>query len=124
MSTRPSRIASQFLTSLLNENHRLHGANRQPRLLVVGLGFKAGQSDLVNSPGMQFLNFMRNSGEVDLMFCDPLVDQAAISDVPRLKESAWTPAVLESFNAIVVAVKQPGLDYSILEGLQGVKVDT
>ena len=123
MSTRPSRIASQLLTSLLSESHRLHGANHQPRLLVVGLGFKAGQSGLAHSPGVQFLNFMRNSGEVDLMFCDPLVDQVAIPHIPKLKERAWTPAVLESFDAIVVAVKQPGLDYSILEGLHGVKVD-
>jgi hypothetical protein len=67
---------------------------------------------------------MRNSGEVDLMLCDPLVDQAAIPEVPKLKESAWTPALLESFNAIVVAVKQPGSDYSILEKLQGVTVFT
>jgi UDP-N-acetyl-D-mannosaminuronate dehydrogenase len=105
MSTRPSRIASKLLASLLNENHRLRSTNHQPRLLVVGLDFKAGQSDLVNLPGIQFLNFMRNSGEVDLMLYDPLVDQAAIPEVPKLKESAWTPALLESFNAIIVAVK-------------------
>ena len=61
---------------------------------------------------------------MDLIFCDLLVDQAAIPEVPKLKESAWTTALLETFNGIVVAVKQPGLDYSILEKLQGVKVYT
>ncbi|KAH9205979.1 vi polysaccharide biosynthesis protein vipA/tviB [Leptodontidium sp. 2 PMI_412] len=83
MSTRPSRIASQLLRSLLDDNDRLHGASSRPRILVVGVGFKAGQSDLVNSPGVQLLNFIWSSGEVDVMFCDPL----------------------------------PGLDYSILEGI-------
>jgi hypothetical protein len=58
------------------------------------------------------------------MFCDLLVDQAAIPEVPKLKESAGTTALLETFNVIVVAVKQPGLDYSISEKLQGVKVYT
>lgn len=123
MSTRPSRIGSNLLTTLLEEGHRLHGANHQLRLLVVGLGFKAGQSDLANSPGVQLLDFMRHSAEVDLMFCDPLVEQAAIPEVLKLKEAHWTPEILETFDAIVVATRQPGLDYNILEGLQGVRVD-
>lgn len=123
MSTRPSRIASQLLSSLLDDNDRLHGASSRPRVLVVGVGFKAGQSDLVNSPGVQLLNFIWSSGEVDVMFCDPLVDQAAIPGIPKLKDMAWRRETLESFNAIVVSVKQPGLDYSILEGINGVKVD-
>ncbi|PZD32582.1 WecC, UDP-N-acetyl-D-mannosaminuronate dehydrogenase [Pyrenophora tritici-repentis] len=72
MMTRPSRIASQLLTLILDESHRMHGAAHRPRVLVVGLGFKAGQSDLSHSPGLQLLNFLRGSGEVDLMFCDPL----------------------------------------------------
>ncbi|CAA9963730.1 hypothetical protein PTNB73_08392 [Pyrenophora teres f. teres] len=72
MMTRPSRIASQLLTSILEESNRTHGATHRPRMLVVGLGFKAGQSDLSHSPGLQLLNFLRGSGEVDLMFCDPL----------------------------------------------------
>lgn len=123
MMTRPSRIASQLLTSLLDENHRTHGAAHRPRLLVVGLGFKAGQSDLSNSPGLQLLNYIRHSGEVDLMFCDPLVDQSVIPDVPKMEQSLWVSENLKTFNAIVVAVKQPGLDYDILEGLAGVRVD-
>lgn len=123
MMTRPSRIASQLLTSILEENHRKHGANHRPSLLVVGVGFKAGQSDLSNSPGLQLLNFMRHSGEVDLMFCDPLVSQDAIPEVPRLQESLWKLEVLGNFNAIVVAVKQPPLDYDVLTDLAGVRVE-
>jgi nucleotide sugar dehydrogenase len=121
--SRPSRIASQLLTSLLEETHRKHGATHRPNLLVVGVGFKPGQSDLSNSPGLQLLNYMRQSGEVDLMFCDPLVDQGAIPEVPRLEQSLWKTDILKTFDAILVAAKQPGLDYRILDTLVDVRVD-
>ncbi|KAJ5055454.1 vi polysaccharide biosynthesis protein vipA/tviB [Bipolaris maydis] len=72
MMARPSRIANQLLISILEDTHQKYGVTKRPKLLVVGLGFKVGQSDMSNSPGLQLLNFMRQSGEVDLMFCDPL----------------------------------------------------
>jgi UDP-N-acetyl-D-mannosaminuronate dehydrogenase len=90
---------------------------------VVGVGFKAGQSDLSNSPGLQFLKVMRHSGEVDLMFCDPFVDQDAIPEVSKLEERLWKPEILQTFNAIVVAVKQPGLNYDFLQDLKAVRVE-
>jgi nucleotide sugar dehydrogenase len=123
MTTRPSRIASQLLTSVLQENHKKHGAAHRPSLLVVGVGFKAGQADLSHSPGLQLLNCMRHSGELDLMFCDPSVKQEAIPDVPRLEDARWKQEVLNSFSAIVVAVKQPGLNYGILGNLTGVRIE-
>jgi UDP-N-acetyl-D-mannosaminuronate dehydrogenase len=123
MTTRPSRIASQLLTSILEENYRKHGGTQRPSLLVVGMGFKTGQSDLSHSPGLQLLNFMRHSGEVDLTFCDPLVKQEAIPEVPRLKDTLWKQEVLNTFSAIVVAVKQPSLDYSILENLTDARIE-
>jgi nucleotide sugar dehydrogenase len=123
MMTRPSRIASQLLTSILEDSHQKYGATHRPRVLVVGLGFKAGQSDLSHSPGLQLLNFMRQSGEVDCMFCDPLVRQESIPGVPRLEKCLWKPEVLKTFDAVVVAVKQPSLDYGVLETLTDVRIE-
>lgn len=123
MMTRPSRIASQLLTSILKESYQKHGAIQQPKVLVVGVGFKAGQSDTSYSPGLQLLNFLRQSGEVDLMFCDPLVSQDSIPGVPRLEKSLWKTEMLNTFDAIVVAVKQPSLDYGVLENLTDVRVE-
>ncbi|USP78694.1 WecC, UDP-N-acetyl-D-mannosaminuronate dehydrogenase [Curvularia clavata] len=123
MMTRPSRIANQLLTSILEESYQKHSATEQPKVLVVGVGFKAGQSDTSYSPGLQLLNFLRQSGEVDLMFCDPLVSQDSILGVPKLEKGLWKPEILKTFNAIVVAVKQPYLDYSVLEDLSGVRVE-
>jgi nucleotide sugar dehydrogenase len=121
--SRPSRIASQLLASLLDEGHRKHGATHRPSLLVVGVGFKRGQSDLSNSPGLQLLNYMRQSGEVDPMYCDPLVNQDEIPEVPKLDENLWKLDVLKTFDAIVVAVKQPGLDYKVLDTLSDVRIE-
>ncbi|KAI4685840.1 uncharacterized protein J4E88_003677 [Alternaria novae-zelandiae] len=91
MMSRPSRIASQLLATMMEECHKKHGSTHRPRLLVVGVGFKPGQSDLSHSPGLQLLNYMRQSGEVDLMFCDPLVNQEAIPEVSRLEEDTPRP---------------------------------
>lgn len=123
MMSRPSRIASQLLTTMLEESHQKHGSTHRPSLLVVGVGFKPGQADLSHSPGLQLLNYMRQSGEVDLMFCDPLVDQEAIPQVPKLEKKRWKLDVLGSFDAIVVAAKQPGLDYRLLENLADVRIE-
>ncbi|KAL5116521.1 hypothetical protein ACEQ8H_005642 [Pleosporales sp. CAS-2024a] len=123
MVTRPSRIASQLLAALFNQPHRVYDAANKPRLLVAGLGFKTGQSDLSNSPGLQLLRYIQYSGKVDVMFCDPLVHQSTVPDVPKMDDSLWTFANLKTFDAIVVAVKQPGLDYDVLGCLEGVRVE-
>lgn len=123
MMTRPSRIASHLLELILEESYHKHGEAHRPRVLVVGIGFKAGQSDMSHSPGLQLLNYLRQSGEVDLMFCDPLVSQGSLPGVPKLENSCWELEVLKTFDAIVVAVKQPPLDYEILKCLSGVRVE-
>jgi hypothetical protein len=51
------------------------------------------------------------------------VDQDAIPEVPKLEERLWKPEILKTFNAIVVAVKQPGLNYDILQELKAVRIE-
>ncbi|PVI05812.1 carbohydrate esterase family 4 protein [Periconia macrospinosa] len=71
MSVRPSKVASEVLASILEDNHRAHKPNHRSRVLVVGVGFKPGQSDTSHSPGLQLLRFLHQSEKVDVMFCDP-----------------------------------------------------
>ncbi|ETS76039.1 hypothetical protein PFICI_12983 [Pestalotiopsis fici W106-1] len=92
------------------------------RVLVVGMGFKAGQSVLSNSPGQKLAQFLAESGRVDVMFADPLVKQEAIPLIPRLPDEFWKKDTLEGFDMIIVAVKQHGLDLSVLQILQDVNV--
>jgi hypothetical protein len=51
-------------------------------------------------------------------FIDPLVVQESVPWAERLDHTvAWTPSILNTFDCIVLAVKQPGLRYDILEHL-------
>lgn len=96
----------------------------RPRILVVGVGFKAGQSHLVNSPALQLATALQKSNKADVMFVDPLVEQSAVPHVPRLHERHWKVRTLQTFDVVVLAVKQPGLDLSLLQDLQGVRVES
>jgi nucleotide sugar dehydrogenase len=125
MAQRPIDIADRLLASLGEEKSVLFSApfNLRPRVLVAGMGFKAGQSHIVNSPAVKLASSLAASGRVDVMFVDPLVEQAAVPDVPRLEEKHWTPAVLDSFDSIVVAQRQTGLDFEVLDALHHAKVE-
>ncbi|WYZ39976.1 hypothetical protein EsH8_IV_000317 [Colletotrichum jinshuiense] len=124
MASRPAAIASRAIDSLVADAKAgAASALVRPRILVVGVGFKAGQSVLSNSPGVDLVqNFVR-SGKVDVMFADPLVKQAAVPAAPRLADERWNRETLETFDMIIVAHRQHGLDFGVLEQLQGVKVE-
>ncbi|KAF5004373.1 hypothetical protein FDECE_9120, partial [Fusarium decemcellulare] len=56
MNERPKEIAQRIMQNFLaqeKERRRDSGIEMRKRVLVVGMGFKAGQSHLVNSPGLQ-----------------------------------------------------------------------
>jgi UDP-N-acetyl-D-mannosaminuronate dehydrogenase len=107
-----------------SNSRSIYTSPSRPRVLVVGVGFKAGQSVLSNSPGQKLVQSLADSGLVDVMFADPLVKQSAIPLIPRLDDDAWSTKELESFDMIIVAVKQVGLDFSILKDLQNVDVQS
>lgn len=95
----------------------------QPRVLVVGVGFKPGQSNLTNSPGLKVAQTLHTSGKVEIMFADPFVEQSAIPTIPRLDLQHWTKEGLELFDMIIVSFKQKDMDLSILDTLENVKVE-
>ncbi|KAK1964362.1 nucleotide sugar dehydrogenase [Colletotrichum sublineola] len=124
MAARPAAIAERAIASLKKDAKT--GAARalvRPRVLVVGVGFKAGQSVLSNSPGVDLVQSFVRSGEVDVMFADPLVKQNAVPAAPRLADEKWNCETLETFDMIIVSFRQHGLDFGVLEGLRGVKVE-
>ncbi|KAI1134891.1 nucleotide sugar dehydrogenase [Hypoxylon sp. FL0543] len=95
----------------------------RPRVLVVGVGFKAGQSHLSNSPGLRLIQTLADSGRVDVMFADALVEQSAIPHIPRLEMDEWNKESLEGFDMIIVAFKQPGMDFKVLEEVKGARIE-
>ncbi len=70
MSRHPQEIANQLLRSL-GEKTVLFKApfNLHQRVLVVGMGFKAGQSHIANSPAVKLASALAKAGKVDVMSC-------------------------------------------------------
>lgn len=119
MHDRPAKIANRILA-------RLRGRRTKdiiPRVLVVGMGFKAGQSHLSNSPGLDLARNLAISMEVDVCWADALVKQEAIPQIPRLAEDAWCKRELEEFDVIVVASKQKDMNLELLDELESVEVE-
>ncbi|KAM0345775.1 hypothetical protein ACHAPU_006128 [Fusarium lateritium] len=119
MHDRPSEIANRVVTRLRSEK-----GGQRPRVLVVGIGFKRGQSHLANSPGLELAKSLVRTQEVDVSWADPLVSQEAVPQIARLSESDWNVEVLErDFDMIIVAFRQDGLDFNVLDRVQGVAVE-
>jgi UDP-N-acetyl-D-mannosaminuronate dehydrogenase len=97
---------------------------QRPRVLVVGVGFKSGQSHLSNSPGLALARSLKSSQKVDVAFADALVPQAAVSDIQRLADNDWCAATLEHrFDLIIVALKQVGMDFDELRYFRHTRVE-
>jgi UDP-N-acetyl-D-mannosaminuronate dehydrogenase len=93
------------------------------RVLVVGVGFKAGQSTISSSPGQQLIQKLADSGVVDVAWADALVEQSAIPHIPRLSMDHWRREELEEFEMIIVAFRQTGMDFGLLKELSKVKIE-
>lgn len=124
---RPSEIVGRLMR-LLENKRGMTGARRplsdlKMRVLVVGVGFKRGQSMLHNSPGVAAIQCLLGTYDLDVEFADPLVDQTALAYVPKLNTSVdWNKNSLEEFAGILVTVDQVGLDMNLLDLLEGVIV--
>ncbi|CCT73605.1 related to Vi polysaccharide biosynthesis protein vipA/tviB [Fusarium fujikuroi IMI 58289] len=118
MHARPSRLAERMLKRL-----RQRVSGRTPRILVAGIGFKAGQSQIDNSPGADLVKSLAVSREVDVCWADSLVKQSALPQVRRLLDEDWRKDVLGKFDIIVVASRQTDMSFDILDELDGVDIE-
>jgi nucleotide sugar dehydrogenase len=124
MEKRPAMLAKRLLDRLSQYGVLLREPFcLRPRVLVVGVGFKPGQSHIVNSPGVGLALALAEKGNVDVMFLDPLVPQHDLPSIPRVDERYWDKKVLGTFDGIVVCMQQPGLDMEVLDSLEHVQVE-
>ncbi|KAF7559433.1 hypothetical protein G7046_g4715 [Stylonectria norvegica] len=119
MQNRPAKLSRQILSSLKKRAPK----GDAPRILVVGMGFKAGQSHINNSPGADLARNLEASREVDVFWADSLVKQKAIPQIRRLPDHGWCKDVLDTFDVIVVAARQPYMDFGVLDELEDVQID-
>lgn len=108
------------LDSPLLRRAKSDGSVGLPSVLVVGIGFKRGESTLSNSPGLEFARTLAVSQKVNVAFADPLVCQESLPSIPKLGENEWTLNRLKAFDSIVVTVRQVGLDFEVLNQLKGI----
>ncbi|CEI61657.1 hypothetical protein FVEN_g2724 [Fusarium venenatum] len=124
MSKRPANMAKKIVNELMGGGklqRRDSGIDMTKRVLVVGMGFKAGQDHLVNSPGLQLAKELQRL-EIDVHFADSLVKQAAVPDIPRLDDADWVKEELQQFDMIVVSFRQWGMDFSVLDQVTDIPV--
>ncbi len=119
MWARPAMIADRALISLRQKFQNVE----TPRVLVVGMAFKAGQASLSNSPGLEVARHLAGLPDVDVVWADTQVAQEAIPQIPRLAEENWRKEFLDTFSMIIVAMRQRDMDLSILNELDGVQVE-
>lgn len=124
---RPAEVAKRVVQSLLKDKAIKNPAESPSasllRVLVVGVGFKRGQSVMSNSPGAAIIRTLRNEYNVHVEFADPLVSTDLFDLVPKFDTSAnWNTTQLSTFDGIIVAVAQVGLDLEVLAQLRGVSV--
>lgn len=123
---RPANVAKAFMKSLIRPQDTVERGRMSPnplRILVVGVGFKRGQSILSNSPGAAIIRSLLSEWDTYVEFADPLVDAELIKFCPKMDtEANWNEDYLETFDGIIVSVDQKGLDLNVVDRLRGVKV--
>jgi len=125
MSKRPAMLADRAMKELLAKDRdpTPKAGSRKHKVLVVGVAFKAGQQLTTNSPAVGIIDHLLESWDVHVAFADPLVSEQALPYVPRLDDSReWNKEHLSQFDAIIVVMKQRGLDFDVLKELDGVVI--
>ncbi|OJD40438.1 udp-n-acetyl-d-mannosamine 6-dehydrogenase [Diplodia corticola] len=118
MWQRPARIARGF-------HRRTSSAQKgaPPRILVVGMGFKPGQSVLSCSPGVAFAEKLHSLGCARLAFYDPLVSKEHLGWMDKLEDEWWTQEYIDAnFDAVAICNRQTGVDFGVVTKLQRAKV--
>lgn len=117
MAARPAAMADRTMKKLHLSRKFTKG---KPQVLVVGVAFKTGQSVLSYSPGVKIINHLLDFWQVHVTFADSLVGEEAVPQASKLDdEKDWNDEGLRGFDAVIVVMKQVGMDFSVLEGLGG-----
>jgi nucleotide sugar dehydrogenase len=121
MAGRPVALADRTMRKLYSAERFMKG---KPRVLVVGVAFKPGQHVLSHSPGVQIINHLLDYWETEVSFADPLVEEESVPQAPKLNEKVrWSVKGLSEFDAVIVVIKQVGLNFDVLENLEGTLVN-
>lgn len=123
MRDRPSKQARRFYAACRSKMaiDKTNGnvlETPNPRVLVVGLGFKNGQTNLHCSPAVDFAKQIKALGSSRLTFYDPLISSEQVGWMEKLDDHCFTTSYIEShFDGVVLCNKLESIDISVLDGL-------
>jgi nucleotide sugar dehydrogenase len=129
MAARPAMLADRLMHSLASFHQDSspsgHLPKKHKKILVVGVAFKTGQELTTNSAGVGMIHRLLEQWDVHVTYADPLVREEALPYVPRLDhQKQWNRESLGEFDAVAVVIRQLGLDFTVLEALDGVLVQS
>ncbi|KAK5952137.1 hypothetical protein OHC33_007024 [Knufia fluminis] len=120
MQDRPVRHARRFHRACQGKLFKVEATadEASPRILIVGLGFKNGQTNLACSPALDFAKAIQELGSSRLAFYDPTITASQVPWMEKLEASCWRSDYLESkFDGVVLCNKVSSMDTSVLDNL-------
>jgi UDP-N-acetyl-D-mannosaminuronate dehydrogenase len=90
------------------------------RVLVVGVGFKPGESVVASSPGMAFANALKKHNDMKVMTYDPLVDPKSphVQSLSFVSDADWNEDyIAKNFDMVYVVTKQHKVNWNVLGNL-------
>lgn len=104
----PRFVVTKLMNSLNDREQHLRGSS----VLIIGMAYKPGVTDTRESPGIELFNILGEKGAV-LSYHDPLVSELSISG-KTYHSVELTPASIASFDCVLLATAQPGIDLGSL----------
>lgn len=122
MLNRPRKLARRFYKRCLKSMEKRGPVwpGAEPRIVVIGLGFKPGQSEISGSPGLIFLQMLHELGCIRLAYYDPMVSKQPFKWLEKLGDMYWTAPYIDSkFDGLYICNSgQDNLDLSLVKSLQ------
>lgn len=116
MRNRPIKLAQELYETCVSTT--LASTNMAPRVLVIGMGFKPGQSVLSHSPGIDFSKELSRLKCDRLAYYDPLVQHPALPWMEKLEADDFTTEeIAADFDVVAICSRQHGVDWDVLNGL-------
>lgn len=118
----PGRVVDALATTLQDRDRTLVGA----RVLVVGAAYKSGVADTRESPGLSILLDLEERG-ARAEYLDPFVPTLDEEEDARLvgrRSVHATTVAYDAFDAVILAVAQPGVDLAAIARDARLIVDT
>jgi len=116
MRERPHKLARELHGHYTST--KLATTDLLPRVLLIGVSFKPGQSVLSNSPGLAFGKELAKCGCDRLAYYDPLVPGRAVPWMEKLEDANFNMEFLASeFDVVAICCKQTDVDYNVLRSI-------